>query len=84
MGNQSSSNRYYSTNEALTIINDKEWGKLRKQLNRAAAGKVKNGLLDYSMFVKILQAHFDYMVRSLLSEKFSTTKIILHSLLFFN
>ena len=71
MGNQAStnSNRYFSSSEMLSIIQDKEWEILRKQLNKCTSNNVsprknndKLGYIDYAIFVKILQAHFDYMV----------------------
>jgi hypothetical protein len=56
--------KYLNSNEAMTIIGDKTWDRLRRQLRSSNHGNGSNrNSLDFSFFAKIIQSHFDYIVR---------------------
>ena len=57
MGNFSSHPKYYSSKEAIEILGDGTWIRLRNQLELC-----KGRVVDYDLFAKILYCRFERMV----------------------
>jgi hypothetical protein len=57
MGNYSSHPKYYSSKEAIQILGDDTWIRLRNQLKLSIGGSV-----DYELFSRILYCRFERMV----------------------
>lgn len=58
MGNFSSHPKYYSSKEAIEILGDETWVRLRNQLESSRGSTV-----DYDLFAKVLSCRFERMVR---------------------
>ena len=57
MGNFSSHPKYYSSKEAIEILGDDTWIRLRNQLEQC-----RGRIVDYELFAKILYCRFERMV----------------------
>jgi hypothetical protein len=61
MGN--SQPKYLNSDEAMYIMGDKAWERLRRQLRGHGAAGQQRHSMDYSFFSRIIQSHFEYMAR---------------------
>jgi hypothetical protein len=57
MGNFASHPKYYSNKEAIEILGDDTWARLRNQLEQC-----RGRVVDYELFAKILYCRFERMV----------------------